>query len=96
MDRALSCEPQYFRGSSGAPKLRFQTLPEVDRNAPWLVSCSALSGGAQLLLAVRAVAHVEGKEPSRKAMAHATAQTRIDGFAVQAGVFHQGRIIPTR
>ena len=39
---ALSCEPQRLRGSTEAPRLQCQRLPEVDWNALWLVSCSAL------------------------------------------------------
>ena len=43
---ALSCEPQRLRGSLEAPEFQCQTLPEVDWNALWLGSCSALLDGA--------------------------------------------------
>jgi hypothetical protein len=45
---ALSCEPQRLRGSLEAPMFQCQTLPEVDWNELWLVSCSALLGGGQV------------------------------------------------
>lgn len=42
---ALSCEPQRLRGSTEAPELQCQMLPEVDWKALWPVSCSALLDG---------------------------------------------------
>ena len=43
---ALSCEARRLRGSTEAPGLQCERLPKVDRNALWLVSCSAMLGGA--------------------------------------------------
>ncbi len=41
-DWRFSCEPQRLRGPTEAPKSRCQTLPELDWNALWLVSCNRL------------------------------------------------------
>jgi hypothetical protein len=45
-DWRFSCEPQRLRGPTEAPKFQSQTLPDVDWNALWLVSCNRLLDGA--------------------------------------------------
>jgi len=41
----FSCEPQRLRGPTEALEFQCQTLPEVDWNALWLVSCNRLLDG---------------------------------------------------
>jgi len=48
-DWRFSCEPQRLRGPTEAPKFQCQTLPEVDWNVLWLVSCNRLLGSRRVL-----------------------------------------------
>jgi len=44
----FSCEPQRLCGPAEAPRFQCQTLPEVDWDALWLVSCNRLLGGGRV------------------------------------------------
>jgi hypothetical protein len=45
-DWRFSCEPLRLGGPAEAPESQCQTVPEVDCNALWLVSCNRLLAGA--------------------------------------------------
>ena len=60
-DWRFSCEAQRLRGPAEAPRFQGQTLPKVDWNALWLVSCNRLLDGG-LIIGIRGPVDIEAND----------------------------------